>query len=105
MKTVRSCKRPALMLLQVVIGLLAVSAVTLSVPIQAEAKTKYYLTSVSVPGDAALTACDPGFHMASLWEIHDTSNLQYDTGRGLTQDDSGSGPPAALGWIRTGGTS
>ena len=41
--------------------------------------------------------------MASLWEIHDPSNLRYDTQLGLTKDDSGFGPPTVTrGWIRTG---
>jgi hypothetical protein len=41
--------------------------------------------------------------MASMWEIHDPSNLKYDTERGFVEADSGSGPPAnRQGWIRTG---
>src|SRR5262249_29960257 len=88
---------------QAMFGLLAVFALMLSAPAFVEAKSRYYLTTVGVQGNAALTACDKDFHMASLWEIHDTSNLEYDTSRGLTRDDSGSGPPTGLGWIRTGG--
>jgi hypothetical protein len=58
-------------------------------------------------GNQALTACAAGFHMASLWEIYDPSNLKYDTTLGLVHADSGSGPPsgafnAGQGWIRTG---
>jgi hypothetical protein len=67
---------------------------------------KFYLTKTLHTGDQALSACDMGYHMASLWEIHEPSNLRYDTGRGLTKPDSGSGPPQggaqAAGWIRTG---
>lgn len=68
---------------------------------------RYYLTKTGFDGMHALAACTTGFHMASLWEIFDTSNLNYDTTLGFTQDDSGSGPPAefAFGWIRTGITS
>jgi hypothetical protein len=64
---------------------------------------KYYLTSASTyNGNDPLTACDTGFHFASLWELLDTSNLEYDA-RGATHDDSGDGPPSDLsGWIRTG---
>lgn len=63
----------------------------------------FYLTTTDHNGSEALTACDTGFHMASLWEILDTSNLRYDTSRGHTHADSGSGPPFAIhGWIRTG---
>jgi hypothetical protein len=41
--------------------------------------------------------------MASLWEIFDTTDLEYDTSLGLTQADSGFGPPSGSnGWIRTG---
>ena len=65
---------------------------------------EYYLTYASVPDAAhALTACAGGYHMASLWEILDTSNLKYNTGLGAARDDSGQGPPAQLaGWVRTG---
>lgn len=64
---------------------------------------KYYLTKVTFHGNAALTACATGYHMASLWEIFDTSNLQYNTSLGATMDDSGQGPPTEFfGWIRTG---
>jgi hypothetical protein len=41
--------------------------------------------------------------MASLWEIFDTTALQYHTGLGFTQDDAGAGPPTlSEGWVRTG---
>ena len=66
---------------------------------------QYYLTTNLYPGDQALTACALGFHMASLWEILDTSNLRYNTTRGYTRSDSGHGPPATGGWIRTGSAS
>ena len=64
---------------------------------------KYYMTRDRYDGAHALTACAAGYHMASLWEIHETSNLRYDTERGLTRGDSGFGPPNSFsGWIRTG---
>jgi hypothetical protein len=69
---------------------------------------KYYLTQTTVTGSQALTACTKKFHMASFWEIFDTSALRYDTENGFTLDDSGSGPPSftnqtdAFGFIRTG---
>ncbi len=67
---------------------------------------QYYLTKEEVTGGNALTACAAGYHMASLWEIFDTSNLRYNTDLGFTREDSGSGPPAGLhGWIRTGSAS
>jgi len=64
---------------------------------------KFYLTQSTVQGANADIACAAGYHMASLWEIFDTSNLQYDTTLGVTAVDAGAGPPAVVtGWIRTG---
>ena len=63
---------------------------------------RYYLTTGDFDGAAALTACDSGFHMASLFEIISPSVLRYDGTRGLVSFDSGSGPPHEGGWIRTG---
>lgn len=63
---------------------------------------QYYLTKDTYPGDQALAACALGFHMASLWEILDTSNLRYNARLGHTRRDSGYGPPTMSGWIRTG---
>jgi hypothetical protein len=64
---------------------------------------KFYLTQTTHTGGQALSACAAGYHMASLWEINDPSNLRYDTQQGLTRDDSGSGPPSDVsGWMRTG---
>lgn len=64
---------------------------------------KFYLTQGQYDGSQALSACAAGYHMASLWEILDPSNLSYDTNLGVALADSGSGPPVvAPGWIRTG---
>jgi len=64
---------------------------------------QYYLTKNDYNGADADTACASGYHMASLWEILDPSNLKYDTDLGRTQADSGQGPPSYLGgWVRTG---
>jgi hypothetical protein len=64
---------------------------------------KFYVTSLYYDGSQAKGACDDGYHMASLWEILDPSNLQYDTTRGAIQGDSGYGPPSYFGgWVRTG---
>ena len=63
----------------------------------------YYLSSSTVNGSQASTACASGYHMASLWEILDTSNLRYDTYWGADRADSGEGPPTIdFGWVRTG---
>ncbi len=64
---------------------------------------RYYLTSSAVAANNALTACATGYHMASMWEIIDVSNLEYNSTLGLTLTDSGSGPPSVYqGWVRTG---
>ncbi len=69
---------------------------------------RYYLTPTTPPANTARTACAAGFHMASLYELVQPSALQYDTGLGVTSDDSGSGPPIvvstdfAFGWVRGG---
>jgi hypothetical protein len=66
---------------------------------------EFYLTRDRYLGDQALTACAKGYHMASLYEILDPTDLRYNTELGLTTGDSGFGPPTepfAFGWIRTG---
>jgi len=64
---------------------------------------KFYLTkTLDHDGAEALSACAEGYHMASMWEIHEPSNLRYDTTLGLTTADSGFGAPIDSGWIRTG---
>ncbi len=62
----------------------------------------YYLTKTTHNGAQALTACAAGYHMASMWEIYDPSNLRYNTFLGVTLADSGLGPPNRFGWIRSG---
>ncbi len=64
-----------------------------------------YLTTLNYYPNTAKTACAPGYHMASLWELYDISNLTYDYANPLayTKADSGSGPPSGwYGWVRTG---
>jgi hypothetical protein len=69
---------------------------------------RFYLTADPVPdATQAITACAPGYHMASLWEIVDPSHLRYDPDLGATAADSGQGPPVWVttdyhGWVRTG---
>jgi len=70
--------------------------------------TKYYLTDDNLASDAALTACAAGYHMASLWEIVDPSNLTYafDHPDAHTKADDGEGPPSEwFGRVRTGASS
>jgi len=71
--------------------------------LQSSSGRHYYLTTTSYTGGSADTACQSGYHMASIWEILDVSNLVYDTTVGYTLADSGQGPPTSLaGWVRTG---
>ena len=73
---------------------------------------QFYLSKSRLQGNQVLTACGAGFHMASRFEIASLSGVVYDAKRGVSSDDSGSGPPSASatysstgpsGWIRTGG--
>jgi hypothetical protein len=64
----------------------------------------YYLTNGTFSGANADDACGAGFHMASLWEISDPSNLRYayDRGDALQGADTEYGAPSDFwGWIRT----
>jgi len=64
---------------------------------------QYYLTTGLHSGSQAISACASGYHMASVWEIYDPTNLEYNRTLGATDHDSGSGPPTWYsGWIRTG---
>jgi hypothetical protein len=64
---------------------------------------QFYLSDTIHNGVEALTACTSGYHFASIWEIADPSNLQYNTTLGELRDDNGAGPPSgSRGWIRTG---
>jgi hypothetical protein len=93
--------------LLVLVGLVILSTVRWPPRLEAQGPPQrprsFYLTPTTHNGAAALSACARGYHMASLWEILDPSNLRYDTDLGQTLTDSGSGPPSGLhGWIRTG---
>ncbi len=68
----------------------------------ADSVRHFYLTKGTYGGANALTACASGYHMASLWEILDPSNLTYHTDLGQTRHDSGEGPTTFRGWVRTG---
>ena len=66
-------------------------------------RRRFYLTTTLHSGAVARRACDVGFHMASIWEILDPTQLEYDTSRGVVTEDSGVGPPTSRGgWVRTG---
>ena len=105
----------ALMVLVTLVGMvgvsrtgIAVSTLQAAVNDGAPAKAKvYYLTVNSFTGGDAITACDSGFHMASLSEIQDPSSLQY-ANRSTAAYDSlvdgqRLGPPSyQMGWVRSG---
>jgi hypothetical protein len=73
---------------------------------------RYYRTADTYTPTFAINACATGYHFASLWEILDTSNLEYANEHidALTpvDYDMGEGPPVGagglglVGWIRTG---
>ncbi len=72
---------------------------------------RYYRTADTYTPAFAINACGTGYHFASLWEILDTSNLEYAGERidAFSGDaDMGEGPPVGgkglgrPGWIRTG---
>ena len=44
----------------------------------------YQVTTGTFDGSQALTACASGYHMASIYEIYDTSRLRYDTSLGVS---------------------
>jgi hypothetical protein len=69
----------------------------------ASSTRKFYLTKNGFYGDQTLTACAHGYHMASLFELAVTSDLQYNTTLGYSVGDSGFGPAQLIfGWVRTG---
>lgn len=65
----------------------------------------FYVTYATYAPGTAPTACSAGYHMASVWEILDVSDLAYDYNQpdAKTVADSGFGPPSNwYGWVRTG---
>src|SRR5512136_2364996 len=106
----------ALMVLMTLIGMvgfsraqtLSASALQAAVNAGASANAKmYYLTVFSFTGGDAITACDSGFHMASISEIQNPSSLQYadrsTAAYDKLVDGQRLGPPSNhMGWVRTG---
>jgi len=78
---------------------------TVNTGVPAKAKLYYYLTTTGFTGDEAITACDSGYHMASLSEIQDPSNVQYAPGHKLVYAYSdqvlSNQFPDHTGWVRT----
>ncbi|MFP3939106.1 MAG: hypothetical protein ACOC7L_03525 [Acidobacteriota bacterium] len=70
-----------------------------------DTRRSWYLTESQSDGAAAPFACAPGYHMASLWEVLDPTELRYASEEPDAREhaDMGSGPPQSIpGWIRTG---
>jgi hypothetical protein len=107
----------------VIVGLLAVAVLALlaqdSNPVEASEQQapaavssgsagmrKFYLTSANYSGANAdgASVCLTGYHFASIWELLDVSNLEYDANAyAETREDSGEGPlTVSIGWVRTG---
>ena len=63
---------------------------------------RFYLTQTTHNGSQAILACAVGFHFASMWELVDVTELEYDLARGSTEADSGRSAPFGVGWVRTG---
>ncbi|MBN1666672.1 MAG: hypothetical protein JW862_06275 [Anaerolineales bacterium] len=67
------------------------------------AMRQFYITQETYNGGNTLDSCAIGYHMSSLWEIIDPSNLHYNINLGRTYSDSGLGPQSGVGaWVRTG---
>ena len=63
----------------------------------------YYLTSGEFNAVEAPSACIDGYHFASIWEIADPSNLQYNNDIPESIHIGDYGPPTgAPGWVRIG---
>ena len=90
--------------LGIVAAMAALVAVGYASPSDAQMRRQYYLTPTSsYNGANARSACAAGYHMASLFEILDPTDLDYNSTLGYNNADSGGGPPAGVnGWIRTG---
>jgi hypothetical protein len=88
-------------------ALYALNAATATALLTPPPRRKFYMTSAFFAGNAAITSCVAGYHMASFQEIIDPSNLEYATDLVGTQAhtlaDAGSGPPfSSLAFVRTG---
>lgn len=66
-------------------------------------RRRFYLSATLADGAGATSACAPGFHLASIYEIQTPAALDYVTSLGVTRDDSGSSVTNSdSGWVRNG---
>lgn len=104
-----------LSLLGVLVFAVAVGALARQQPVAPAAETeasdldggkrRFFVTNFNATGANADAACPAGYHMASLWELHDPSSLVYasDVPAAFTRPDRGTGPVAGWwAWVRTG---
>lgn len=84
-------------------------AVTDHTHVVADSSKKFYLDRFGYNGATALTACAPGYHVASLWEFRDLGKLNYTTVPPFSVTTpvdigplTGQPPVNSSGWIRTG---
>ncbi|MDJ0785923.1 MAG: hypothetical protein QNK05_03905 [Myxococcota bacterium] len=63
---------------------------------------RYYLKAGAITAAQAGTVCDPGFHVASVYELADPSGLYYDPFRGFQQGEVPGPPVDEAGWAHTG---
>ena len=62
-------------------------------------RRRIYLTQGNHAGNAVLTACALGFHPASINDVQDAGQFQYDTTLGRTGNTVHLGPPYHSGWV------
>jgi len=66
----------------------------------------FYLSKTTHAGTQVQSACDAGYHMASLWEIFDLGEVEYENQLGHNHPaltDQGDGPPAGFaGYVQMG---
>ena len=74
-------------------------------------KRRYYLTIGETNGGGPKFMCASGYHFASVFELMEVSQLEYNGSEGRNLDDAGEGPPSgnllsgplrSSGWVRTG---
>jgi hypothetical protein len=79
------------------------AAVVVCLPRVASAQKLYYVTKNTYPANKALSACAPGFHMASIAELANPSALHYYYNYSqayIMSAGQGQGPPTGRdGWI------
>ena len=93
----------AVLVLVVVASILSNNSPTMAQTTSTAPPRHFYVTKTFHDGSHVFGSCVSGYHVASLWEIHEPSNLSYNTTLGITTADSGQGAPVDIpGYFRTG---